>query len=91
MLVRLRHAYINQRVKVDVTNIQEIDLIRVHSGIAGFLLTNNDHGEAYHTYKSFNTPRLNTKERIIHEFEYLLVFGKNDYNQGVKKFNEIKW
>lgn len=45
--------------------------------------------EAYHTYKSFNTPRLSTNEKIIHEFEYLLINGKNDYNQGVKKFNEL--
>ena len=45
--------------------------------------------EAYHTYKSFNTPRLSANEKIIHEFEYLLIISKNDYNQGVKKFNEL--
>ena len=45
--------------------------------------------EAYHLYKMLKTPRLNMTSKIIHEFEYLLINGKNDYNQTIRKFNEL--
>ena len=45
--------------------------------------------ETYHTYNSIKTPRLNVTEKIIHEFEYLLIYGKKDYVQGINKFKSI--
>lgn len=70
----------------ELTNIQEIDLIRVHSGIAGFLLTNNDHGEAYHTYNNLELGqyyRVSTYVRTETNTNVSLFARGGGYNQEI--------